>query len=448
MTINPDSLPANLPPLTQIQYKFAMDFLSHKYRFYYIPAARRSGKTMLGKFASLKFATSNGGVRGLLGGPVEHQAKQIFWQELMDRTKDIRKGKNASELSVTLKNNSYLRVVGLDEPARIEGPRWEFAHITETGNCKEEIMGHLRPVLSQISPITGKPGWAIFEGTPRGLNWYYEKVLDICDGVIPRIKPEIGAFHESRGIKDSAFYSWFTSDVIPIEEVEAAKHDMDYRTWLQMYYAEFLGALGRAYYTFTDKNVQTVLYNPAQTIHGGIDFNVNPMTMTLGHKNGREYHQFAELYLPHSNTPALCKKLIRMYPEKKTNLVNTRTSTYTRTPPASPMTAHQILLTLKYSKSTASPSTVPPATPTSPTASTPLIRSFAPPTAQSGSLLTPAVSTPFVTYSRSCAKMTAQLTSARRRMAWCIYLMPSVILFVIYSHLWQKRNISAFQKGR
>ncbi len=148
----------------------------------------------------------------------------------------------------------------------------------------------LRPALSD------RLGGALFIGTPQGFNHFYELFQ---------------ASHEKEGW--AAFQ--FTTEhggIVPLEELETARHELDERTFRQEYQASFetLG-VGRAYYAFDRaRNVRRLRYHPEFALFWSLDFNMNPPCSVLGQFINGTVHILNELILPDSNTPAACEEFL------------------------------------------------------------------------------------------------------------------------------------------
>src|SRR5204863_1591945 len=81
-----------------------------------------------------------------------------------------------------------------------------------------------------------------------------------------------------------AQYSFTTIDGgrVPAEEVEAAKRDLDPKTFRQEYEACFENYAGLVYYAFDrENNVAPQRYNPLLAICWALDFNLNPMSSVI-----------------------------------------------------------------------------------------------------------------------------------------------------------------------
>lgn len=87
----------------------------------------------------------------------------------------------------------------------------------------------LRPTLSD------KHGRALIIGTPKGYSAFYDMYM-------------LG----QKGVPDWASWQFPTisSPFIPESEIEAAKNDMDEKSFLQEYCASFEVMSGRVYYAF------------------------------------------------------------------------------------------------------------------------------------------------------------------------------------------------------
>ena len=277
--------------LTPIQVRYYND----DHRFIVNPAGRRSRKTLLGRRKVLNKALKFPG-RYFHGSPTYKQSKDIFWEGLKADTRLIRKSKSETDLVVKLYNGSEIHLIGLDKPERIEGQPWHGCHITEFGNLKGIAAwnSNIRPVLSDTN------GWALLDGVPEGRNFYYDVALKSCGGVIPSSQHKVGSYADNG--KEWAYYHWFSSDVLSSEEIEAVKEELDDRTFRQEYEGSFESYEGLAYKEFGVHNLDSSLKESIEVISVGMDFNVDPMTATLGHIKGNTYEQFGEIWLNNSNT--------------------------------------------------------------------------------------------------------------------------------------------------
>ncbi len=270
-------------------------------RFNVIPAGRRSGKTELFKRRVVRCAlmgTRFPDARFFVGAPTYGQAKRIFWNDLKALVpKEFMAGRpSESELVIKLKNASEIHVLGLDQPARIEGTPWDGGGVDEFGNVKASAWPeNIRPALSD------RKGWGWLFGVPEGRNHYY----DIDQRAIADDTGEWGHFW------------WPSKDILPPEEIESARRDLDPVTFDQEYNASFVNFSGRAYYPFTTRtHCAKLIYDPKQNLIFCFDFNVAPGVAVVAQEqklpNGIEgTGVIGEVYIPqNSNTIAVCNRLI------------------------------------------------------------------------------------------------------------------------------------------
>ncbi len=175
--------------------------------------------------------------------PFANQVRSIIWEgsdgsgkrfrdyiprEIVTRTLD-------QSMKLWLSNGSLIQLVGSDNPDAIVGTNPLGIIFTEFSLHKGGIWQYMRPVLAENG------GWALFNGTPRGMNhfydmaqlaqerekWFYEKLTADDTGF-----PTVEQIEEERGdgmpdsLVDQEFYtSWTASSeetLIPLEKLEAS----------------------------------------------------------------------------------------------------------------------------------------------------------------------------------------------------------------------------------
>jgi len=147
-----------------------------RHRFSVIVAHRRMGKTVLVINQLIKSATLCGLDRPRYGyiAPFFTQAKSIAWDYLKHYTAPLPGlTRNESELWIEIPSigtgNARIRLYGADNPDAIRGVYFDGVIIDEVAQCKPEIWGEVvRPCLMD------RGGWAIFIGTPKVQNLFYE----------------------------------------------------------------------------------------------------------------------------------------------------------------------------------------------------------------------------------------------------------------------------------
>lgn len=309
------------------------------HRFNIVPAGRRSGKTERGKRYGVRYAIRNPGSRIGFGAPTFQQAKNIFWKDIKAMVPPwLVKTVSESELTIRTIWGSELVVFGMDKPQRIEGQPWDGIILDEYANMKAEAWPeNVRPALSD------RRGWAWLTGVPEGRNHYYETASRnamIDELLVPGALKGSKYFRSPDG--EWGYFSWYSADILPPDEVASARRDLDDLTFQQEYEASFVNFEGRAYYPF-DRALHCARladeYNPRAPLVFCFDFNVEPGTATiiqeiafprrielpgpsievLGKSLFKQAKRPAEagsgilgeVYIErNSNTPAVCRKLI------------------------------------------------------------------------------------------------------------------------------------------
>lgn len=271
-----------------------------------MPAGRRSGKTELAKrklVVSLIEQKEWKDPRYFASAPTREQAKRIFWKDLkllvpqawIKRTYE-------TDLCIVTKFGSELWVIGLDKPQRIEGVAWDGGALDEFANMKPNAWTeHIRPALSD------RGGWCWFVGVPEGLNHF----KDLAD-------------YAKSGVDSNwGFYTWRSADILPAEEMESAKRDLDPRTFRQEYEASFEGSTGRVYYAYEANKQQDekILLNPKLPIIVACDFNVSTCVWELCQTDGKDAWVFDEVALRDTNTVEMGKEVLHRYGSHRAGFV-------------------------------------------------------------------------------------------------------------------------------
>jgi hypothetical protein len=308
-------------------------------RFRVAVCGRRFGKTYL-MMEEIRRAVRLAIERGIdtdneiwYGAPTFKQAKRNFWRRLKRAIPEewVAGNPNNTECVLTLISGHVIRIVGLDNFDDLRGAGLWFFVGDEWADCKHEAWTEV--VLPMLATSGGH---AIFIGTPKGFNHFYDFYVAGQDG--------------SRGEPDhkSWFYTTLQGGNVPPEEVERAKRRLDPRTFRQEYEASFETFAGQVYYAFSRAHsVIDCEYDPSRHVHIGMDFNINPMTATVWQErsaNDGEIHSFQvdEIIIPTSNTDEMVREIRLRYGSPDGNLdhitvypdasgVSRRTSAGTRT---------------------------------------------------------------------------------------------------------------------
>ena len=140
-------------------------------RWSVIVAHRRAGKTVacIRDLLTRALATKKVHARYAYLAPFYSQAKQTAWDYLKLYARDLAVKVTESELSVELYNGSRVRLYGADNPDALRGIYLDGCVLDEFADMRPQVWGEIvRPLLAD------RKGWAVFIGTPRGKNAFYE----------------------------------------------------------------------------------------------------------------------------------------------------------------------------------------------------------------------------------------------------------------------------------
>jgi hypothetical protein len=266
-------------------------------RFKVLITGRRFGKTFLGIRELCKAAAKSPGSINWVICPSYRMAKQIWWTQLKAKLMELRwiESSNEAELQIVLKNKSIIALKGADNPDSLRGLGLSFVVFDEFQDTpKEAFTEVIRPALSD------KKGKALFTGTPKGVgSWSHE------------------LFTRALNEKDwSAFqFTTIQGGNVDQEEIDAAKRDLDWKTFQQEYEATFTTWSGVVAYNFDYKTHVKKIEDPeTSVIHIGIDFNILPITACIAQIRGDQVHVFDEIRMEGSNTDELAEEIKNRYP--------------------------------------------------------------------------------------------------------------------------------------
>lgn len=153
-------------------------FHNNEKRWAIIVAHRRAGKTVATirhlERACLQSTRPN--PRFAYIAPLYKQAKDVAWQYLRDGAAPLvpfGAKINESELRVDYPNGGRVRLYGADKPDSLRGIYLDGVVLDEAADMRPELWSSvLRPALAD------REGWAVFIGTPKGRDTFYERWRD------------------------------------------------------------------------------------------------------------------------------------------------------------------------------------------------------------------------------------------------------------------------------
>ena len=260
---------------------------------------RRFGKTHIAMRELARHAAEPGKLVWYVA-PSYRMAKNIVWDQLKQKLKDLRwvDATNEAELTMRLKNGSKICLKGADSPDSLRGVGLDFIVLDEFQDLDQKTWTEvLRPTLSD------KNGKALFLGTPRGVGSFSHDMYTMAQHT-----------------DDWSAFTYRTIDGgnVPEKEIEAAKRDMDQRTFEQEYLATFTTYSGVVFYNW-DRNetIRECSGMDTREIHCGIDFNIDPMSVCVSVIENNTIYFIDEISMNGSNTDEVCDEIKRRYPNSR-----------------------------------------------------------------------------------------------------------------------------------
>ena len=268
------------------------------HRFRVAICGRRFGKTWLAMRELARFAR-HPSRRCWFIAPTRSQGKGIVWDALKARLMDLNwvEKVNESELTLTLRNGSEISIKSADAYDRMRGFSVDFAVFDEFADMDPDVWTVVRPTLSD------RGGHAMFIGTPKGTGNWSKEIYDMALG-----HPESWRSWQ---------YTTLDGGRVPESEVEAARSEMDERTFRQEYEATFESFAGRIYYAFSQENIRPLKVDQPDVIYIGMDFNIDPMSATIGVRLGETLHIVDEIRMFSSNTQEMVSEIRSRYPKTR-----------------------------------------------------------------------------------------------------------------------------------
>jgi phage terminase large subunit len=239
-------------------------FHDREKRWTCILAHRRAGKTVatIADLLTCALATSKQNARYAYIAPYHAQAKAIAWDYLKRFSQKVASKVIESELRIELPNGSHIRLYGADNPDSLRGLYLDGVVLDEYGDMRPNVWGEIiRPLLAD------RKGWAVFIGTPRGKNHFWE-------------------IHRQAQSEDwlSLTLRASETELIDAAELEDAKSQMTAEQYAQEFECEFeVPALGAIYaremaQCKSDKRVGNVPYDPALLVDTAWDLGIGDST--------------------------------------------------------------------------------------------------------------------------------------------------------------------------
>jgi hypothetical protein len=266
-------------------------------RFRVLVAGRRFGKSYLSCVELLRAAINQPGETFFYCAPTYRMAKDIAWKTLKRLVPQVWiKSKNESDLKIELINDSTIELKGTENAMALRGRSLSGVVLDEAAFMGAEVWFEvIRPALAD------KQGWALFISTPDGTaSWFYD-LWCYCE----------------EGYEDWQRWSFTTIEGgnVPADEVEAARTQLDERTFRQEFEASFENLTGLVAVSFDDANISPIAKDiKIMPILLGVDFNVDPMSGVCAVKDDENLYVFDEIMLTGGATTwDFAEEIVRRY---------------------------------------------------------------------------------------------------------------------------------------
>ena len=196
--------------------KWQQEVFSDDTRFKVVAAGRRCGKTREAAWEMIIRALKTPKVEIFYVAPTQGQARDIMWTIMEDLAHPV----ITNNMQFKLVNGSRISLKGADRPDTMRGVSLEYLVMDEYADMKPQVWEEvLRPALAD------RRGGALFIGTPKGRNHFYDLFLYADKG------------------EDESYKAWhFTSydnETLSNEEIDLAKKSMSSYAFRQEFLASF-----------------------------------------------------------------------------------------------------------------------------------------------------------------------------------------------------------------
>lgn len=213
--------------------------------------------------------------------PTHPQVRDIFWEDL--KLLSFLPGDAISEtrLELTFPHNlAVIKLISLDEPARMQGPARAGGIIDEIAECDEDVWKHVLPALdTKDAQRPDYRAWCWFIGRPDGINHYYRRIE------MAKLDP------------NWRVYKWPSADILDADVIEQAKRNLSPREYREQYEASFETVGGRIYGDYGDANATAEALAPHEQILWAHDFNFSPLSSAICVKRGDTLFIVGEIVL-------------------------------------------------------------------------------------------------------------------------------------------------------
>lgn len=244
--------------------------------------------------------------------PLYGQVKKVAWDYLKDFTKNIPGAvSNEADLRVDiprphLGDKISFTLLGADNPDSLRGIYLDGVVLDEYGDMNPEMWRKvIRPALSD------RTGWAIFIGTPKGRNSFWDLYNKATNG-FPLEEGGVYVDPEWYG----ALYTVEDTKIISDDELESASREMTDDEYAQEFLCSFQAGITGAYFAKEiaegerQGKFTSVPYDPVLPVDTYWDLGINDVTSVWFVQTHGHEHRFIDYFEePDLNIPQLINKI-------------------------------------------------------------------------------------------------------------------------------------------
>lgn len=274
-----------------------------------------SGKTWCGSLLGIMLAKKYPGSRGLVGAKEYELVRKttlvsyLEHLEILGYIKNVHYKYNKVDKIITFKNGSEILFSQLDDPEKFKSLNLHWAEIEEASQVGEstinQLLGRLRNTYRQ--PSWGNFRYRLFGHTNPESNkgWIWNK------------------FVEKKSENWRLIQAPTTNNIhLPEHYVQSMREQFDEEYFRINVLGEFGDYnSGLVVKGFSDANLKKLNYCPDLPLHLTCDFNVDPMSWAIAHKDEENVYFFDEIVIENTSTQQCIEEFLRRYPNHKAEII-------------------------------------------------------------------------------------------------------------------------------
>lgn len=269
------------------------EILDNAARFNHLRCGRRFGKTSL--INRLCLPAVEGFPIGIFY-PTHKDFSEV-WKSIKSTYRELITEKNETLKQITLIGGGVIDFWSMDEPESGQGRKYKRVIIDESAKAPKLQRAWEETIRPTLTDYIGD-AWIMSRPKP---NTYFKQLEDDHTG-----RDEWRFFH----------YTTYDNPFIDPKEIEAAKNDLDPRTFDQEYLAEYVDPNAKYFlYSFDESfHVDDCQLQPHKPLKLSFDFNIDPFACLIYQSEGDQFSAVDSILLPNSDIYQMCDHIRAKYP--------------------------------------------------------------------------------------------------------------------------------------